>query len=465
MQDRSTNVVGEVLAHLKANEAAGLERLRSVLRIPSISTDPAHADDCVRAAEWFREQLAELDFNVSMHPTPGHPVVLARRPGPVGVPHVLIYGHYDVQPPDPLPLWDSPPFDPQVVDGPHGKRVVARGAVDDKGQCLMWLEALRAWHEVAGGPPVGVTVLMEGEEEVMSPSLDPFLVENVTTLKADFALISDTLMWNVDTPAFTTRLRGTVLAEVRLRGASRDLHSGLYGGSAFNPINALTGIMGALHDPNGKVTLPGFYDGVSEPTAAELREWDVLGFDEAKFLGEVGLFQAAGEAGRSALERLWTRPTADINGIWGGYQGKGTKTVIAAEAGAKVSFRLVAGQDPIAIAASLEQFCRERVPADAKIDVEIAATRPACVFPNDSRWLACARRALAPEYDRKAVTVGVGGSLPVVESFSRILGLETLLMGFGLEDDKFHSPNEKFELTCFHRGARSHVRLLAELAR
>ncbi len=452
----------QVLARLDANADDGLTRLKEVLRIPSVSADPAHAADCARAAAWFRDQLAELEFDAAVHPTGGHPIVLAHRPGPPGARHILIYGHYDVQPPDPLALWDSPPFDPQIVNGPHGARVVARGAVDDKGQCLMWLEALRAWHDVAGGPPIGVTVVVEGEEEVMSVHLDRFLADNRNALGADLAVISDTLMWNIDTPAFTTRLRGNVLTEVTLRGASRDLHSGLFGGSALNPINSLVRILGALHDEEGRVTLPGFYDGVVDLTAAEAREWDALGFDESRFLGDVGLSVPSGERGRGALERLWARPTADINGIWGGYQGKGSKTVIAAEAGAKISFRLVSGQDPDRVAAAFEQFCRERAPDDATLHVEVSAAIPAHTFGGDRPWLACAHNALAHEYARPAV--GVGGSLPVVESLSRILGLETLLMGFGLEDDKFHSPNEKFELHCLRKGARSHVRLFAELA-
>lgn len=464
MSTPSSTVVDQVLAQLDANQEAGLDRLKAVLRIPSISADPEHKTDCIRAAEWFRHQLVELGFDAALHPTEGQPIVLAHRSGPASAPHIVIYGHYDVQPPDPLELWDNPPFDPQVIDGPHGQRIVARGAVDDKGQSLMWLEALRAWHEVAGSLPVSVSVLVEGEEEVLSVHLDQFLAQNHSALRADLAVISDTLMWDIDTPAFTTRLRGTLLTEIKLRGASRDLHSGLYGGSALNAIHALTSILGKLHDENGRITVPGFYDGVTDLAPAQMQEWASLGFDESRFLADVGLSFPSGERGRGALERRWARPTADINGIWGGYQGPGNKTVIAAEAGAKVSFRLVPGQDPAKIAASFAQFCREHAPSDATVHVEVFAASPAHFFPDDRPWLLCARNAVAHEYARPAVSVGLGGSLPVVESFKRILGLDTLLMGFSLEDDRMHSPNEKFELRCLRSGARTYVRLLAELA-
>ena len=275
---------------------------------------------------------------------------------------MLFYGHYDVQPVDPLELWTSPPFEPQLVDGPHGKRFVARGAVDDKGQSMMFIEALRAWQDTAGGIPARITVLIEGEEEIGSPSLEPFLAANRDELAADLALISDTGMWDVDTPAITTRLRGMTYAQVTLKAANRDLHSGLYGGSALNPINALTRILGELHDENGRIQLPGFYDKVKPVSNAQRAQWDALGFDERAFLGTIGLDTPAGERGYSALERLWARPTADINGIWGGYTGAGSKTVIASEASAKVSFRLVPNQDPDEVMRAV-QALRRRPPA------------------------------------------------------------------------------------------------------
>ena len=455
-----------VLDHLDAGFDAAQARLMEWLRIPSVSAQPVHAPDCVRAAEWACTHLQGMGFTASVLPTAGHPCVVAHHPGPAGAagPHILYYGHYDVQPAEPLELWTSPPFEPRHADSPHGGKLVARGAVDDKGQSSMWLEALRAWHAVAGGPPVPVTVLLEGEEEIGSVNLEPFLREHAATLDADLAVISDTGMWNVDTPGVTTSLRGMVYAQVTLHAAARDLHSGSFGGSALNPINALTRILGELHDADGQVQLPGFYDGVREPTNAQVVAWENLGFDEAAFLGRIGLTTPVGERGRPALARLWARPTADINGIWGGYQGPGAKTVIAAEAGAKVSFRLVPGQDPQAIYAAFQHFCTERAPTDAKLAFESFASAPAMEVPSDSPAVQAARTALSDEYGRPAVLMGAGGSIPVVESMKRILGLDALLIGFGLDDDQVHSPNEKFELRCFRQGMRSHARLLAALA-
>ena len=348
-----------VLERIEAQLGPAQARWFEFLRIPSVSAQPAHAGDCRRSAEWVRGQLAGLGFSAGLHETGGHPVVLGHHDGAgPGAPHVLFYGHYDVQPAEPLALWGAAPFAPEISDGPHGKRVVARGAVDDKGQVMTWLEALRAWHDVHGTLPVRVTVLVEGEEEVGSPNLEPFLVAHRAALSADVAVISDTNMWDIETPALTTRLRGLAYVQLTVHGPERDLHSGLYGGAALNPLNTLTRILGELHDAEGRVQIPGFYDGVAEVPAALSAEWRALGFDERAFLAGVGLPGPAGETGRPALERLWARPTADINGIWGGYQGPGAKTVIAAEAGAKVSFRLVAGQDPDAVVAGVPRLRR-----------------------------------------------------------------------------------------------------------
>ncbi|MBV8914853.1 MAG: dipeptidase [Acetobacteraceae bacterium] len=453
-----------VLDRVEANLPAAQERWFSLLRIPSISAQPAHAADCQTAAEWLRDQLAGMGFKAGVEPTAGHPVVLAHHPGPgEDAPHLLFYGHYDVQPAEPLDLWAHPPFEPTLVEGPHGPRVYARGAVDDKGQTMLWLEALRAWHQETGSLPVQVTALIEGEEEVGSPNLEAFISANKARLGADVVVISDTGMWDIDTPALSTRLRGMVYTQVTLRAASRDLHSGMYGGAALNPINALTRILGQLHDENGRIQLPGFYDGISEPTNAQRAQWDALGFDENRFLGDVGLHHSMGERGRSPLERLWARPTADINGIWGGYQGPGSKTVIAAEAGAKVSFRLVPGQDPAKIAESFRRFVQERAPEDAKLEVQVFSGSPGIEVAQDGKFIVAAQQALADEYGRPAVLIGSGGSIPVVESFRRVLGLDSVLMGFGLDDDQVHSPNEKFEWTCFRHGIRSHARLLGKL--
>ena len=455
-----------VLARLDAEEAETRARYFELLRIPSVSAQPPHAADCRRAAEWLSGELAALGFESGVRDTAGHPVVVAHHPGPEGAkgPHLLYYGHYDVQPAEPLELWTSPPFEPTVVPGPHGDRVVARGAVDDKGQVMTWLSAFRAWHAETGTMPTRISVLVEGEEEVGSPSLDAFLEANAAELKADLVIVSDTNMWDFATPALSTRLRGLLYTQIDLRAASRDLHSGMYGGSARNPLNLMARILGELHDAEGRIQLPGFYDGVPPVSNAQAAQWDSLGFDEARYLGDVGLSVPAGERGRGALERMWARPTCDVNGMWGGYTGEGSKTVIAAEAHAKVSFRLVGTQDPRAIAASLKAFVEARLPKDCAAEVQVFGAAPAVEVPAESPAIAAASRALEAEYGRPPALVGCGGSIPVVESFRRILGMETLLMGFGLDDDQVHSPNEKFEWRCLTRGARAHARLLGELA-
>lgn len=459
------SLTDDLIAHLDADHEAATGRLLEWLRIPSVSAQPAHAADCVRAAEWVRDQLIGLGFTASLRPTAKHPVVVAHHPGPGGaVPHLLYYGHYDVQPADPLELWHSPPFDPVVAEGPHGKRVVARGAVDDKGQTMMWIEALRAWTLLAGGPPCAITAVIEGEEEIGSPNLDPFLAEHASELRADVAIISDTGMWDIDTPALSTRLRGLCFVQLDIKAASRDLHSGMYGGSALNPNNLITKILGDLHDAEGRVQLAGFYDGVPELSPALRAQWQALGFSEHDFLGGIGLSVPVGERDRSALERLWARPTADINGIWGGYTGPGSKTVIPSEAHAKITFRLVPGQHHEKVFAAFQDFVKARLPADATATFQGGSATPGIEVPTDSAFIRAAQTALAAEFGRPAALIGCGGSIPVVSSLKNVLSLDTVLMGFGLEDDQVHSPNEKFEMRCFLRGARSHARLLAVLA-
>ena len=455
----------QVLARIDASNDAETSRLAAWLRIPSVSAQPVHAADCRRAAEFATAELTAMGFTVALHETPGHPIVLAHHAGPAteNAPHLLYYGHYDVQPAEPMELWTSPPFEPAIVAGPRGPRIVARGAVDDKGQVAMWLGALRAWHGETGTLPVRVTVLIEGEEEVSSPNLDAFLVAHKAELAADIAVISDTGMWDIDTPAITTSLRGIVYMQVTLKAAARDLHSGMFGGSALNPLNALSAALGQLHNAQGRVQLPGFYDGVAEIPASQSAAWAALAFDEAKYLGDIGLRIPAGEACRTALERLWSRPTADINGLWGGYMGPGSKTVIPAEAHAKVSFRLVPGQNPDAVIAGFKAFMAARVPADAQLEYQLFGHSAGLRIPTDSPFARAAEAALADEYGRAPVHIGCGGSIPVVESFHRVLGLDSLLLGFGLDDDQVHGPNEKFELRCFRQGMRSHARLLGRL--
>jgi acetylornithine deacetylase/succinyl-diaminopimelate desuccinylase-like protein len=460
------DLTSKVLARIDADLPDALARWMAWLRIPSVSAQPTHAEDCRRAAAHAAAQLADLGFDVSVRDTAGLPCVVAHHPGPgQDVPHLLYYGHYDVQPAEPLELWTHPPFEPTLVDGPHGQRVVARGAVDDKGQVAMWLAAFRAWHDQTGTLPCRITVLIEGEEEISSVNFKPFVTAHRDELRADIAVISDTGMWDIDTPALSTSLRGIVYLQVDLKAASRDLHSGIYGGAALNPINALATALGQLKDADGRVQLPGFYDGVGEIPADRARQWADLDFDESRFLHGIGLSVPYGEAGRTPYERLWARPTCDINGIWGGYQGPGAKTVIPSEAGAKVSFRLVPGQDPQAVIDGFKQFMQARVPADATLGFQVFGAGPGIEIATDNRFVQAAATALEQEYGRPAALIGCGGSIPVVETLHQELGLDTVLMGFGLEDDQVHSPNEKFEVTCFHKGMRCHVRVLGMLGR
>ena len=461
-----TRSLEPVLAHVSRNYDVSVERWKDLLRIPSIGANPAHDDDTRRAAGWLVDDLASIGFTASLRETPGQPMVVAHHPGPGdrAGPHVLYYGHYDVQPVDPLDLWHSPPFEPTVVEAEHGPRMVARGAVDDKGQLMTWLEAMRAWHEVHGTLPVRVTVFLEGEEESGSPSLEPFVRDHKGELTADVCVVSDTNMWDIETPALATLLRGLLYTEIALRGPSHDLHSGLYGGAVPNPLNVLTRILGQLHDAKGRVQLPGFYDEVVEPAPEEARQHAALPFDEAAFLASAGIGTPTGEAGRSTLERIWTRPTCDINGIWGGYTGPGSKTVIPAEARAKVSFRLVPGQDPARILESLRAFVAARLPSDCRTEIINHGSSAALRIPTDSPFVQAAARALARAFDRPPVLIGMGGSIPAVEAIRRLLGMDSLLVGFGLADDRVHSPNEKFEVRCFERGIVTHAALLAEFA-
>lgn len=453
------------LARFEAGRREALESLLDWLRIPSVSAQSAHAADCRRAAEWARGRLAAIGFTAALVETAGHPVVHATHPGPgPEAPHLVYYGHYDVQPAEPLELWPSPPFSPTLVEGPHGKRVVARGAVDDKGQVAAWLAALTAWWEAHHDFPCRISVIIEGEEEIGSPHLEPFLEAKEGGLRdAAGVVISDTNLWDITTPALTISLRGLLYTEITARGPDRDLHSGLFGGLALNPLNALTSLLGRLWDERGRITIPHFYDGLVMPPEQVRASWRELGFDAGAFLAAIGLAAEAGEAGFSPLERLWVRPSADLNGMSGGYTGEGAKTVIPAEARAKLSFRLVPGQDPEAVFRNLEAFLTAHAPPGLKLTLQRLSATPGVAVATDSPLIAAAGRALAAEFGRVPVLIGCGASIPVVESFKRRLGLDSLLMGFGLEDDRVHSPGEKFEVRCFEHAARSHIRLLGEI--
>lgn len=456
--------IDKVLARIDQDLDAALERLFAVLRIKSISTDPAYAKDCQANAEWHAADLRGIGFDATVRDTPGHPIVVGHERATPG-PSALFYGHYDVQPVDPLELWQHDPFEPFIETRADGSRAIrARGSSDDKGQVMTFVEACRAWKAVAGKLPVPVSILIEGEEESGGVSLPPFLAANAEELKADIGLVCDTGMWDARTPAITTMLRGLCGDEITIEAADRDLHSGFYGSAAANPNHVLVRILADLRDADGRVTIPGFYDGVPELPDALREQWAGLDFDEAAFLGAIGLSLPAGEKGRSVLEMTWSRPTAEINGMGGGYQGEGFKTVIPAKASAKVSFRLVFDQDPHAIRAAFRDFVRARVPADCKVTFHEHGAGRAISFPIDAPAFAAARDALTAEWDREAVFIGCGGSIPVTHELKQKLGMDVVLVGFGLADDRIHSPNEKYELESFRRGIRSWARILAALA-
>jgi acetylornithine deacetylase/succinyl-diaminopimelate desuccinylase-like protein len=452
----------QALDYIEQHLDDSIDRLFALMRVQSVSTDPAYAPECQRAAQLLADELTGLGFDARVAPTPGHPMVVAHHDGPG--PHVLFYGHYDVQPVDPIALWRRDPFDPVLeTRGDGSKAIVGRGASDDKGQLRTFIEGCRAWKETTGALPCRVTILFEGEEESGSQSLDPFLAANAAELTADFALICDTLMWDTETPGLTIGLRGMTAGQVTVRGPSRDLHSGLYGGPARNPIQLLADILSDLKDGDGHVTLAGFYDGVPAISPQVQASWDALGFDAGEFLGEVGLSVPAGEKGYDALQQSWARPTAEINGIWGGYTGEGFKTVIPAEASAKISFRLVGTQDPDQVWAAFEDHVRSRLPADCTAEFMVRGPgSPAITLASDSPPLAATRAALDAEWGKSAL-LGCGGSIPVVQSIRTILGMDTVMVGFALTDDNIHSPNEKYDLQSFHKGQRSWVRILEKL--
>jgi amidohydrolase len=461
----SAKELDAVLARIDADLDKSLERLFALLRIKSISTDPACAADCRACAEHLSRDLASLGFDAEVRPTGGHPAVVAKSRTANGSPRVLFYGHYDVQPVDPVELWRTPPFEPRLETLADGRKAIhGRGACDDKGQIMTFVEACRAFKAVTGSLPLAITMLLEGEEECGSKNLPAFVAASRNDLAADLALVCDTGMWDPRTPAITTSLRGLVYEEVTITAADRDLHSGLFGGAAQNPIRVLSKILGALHDDEGRVTIPGFYDGIHDLPPEVARQWAALDITAENFLGPVGLKVPAGEKDRSILEQVSSRPTAEVNGIWGGYTGEGSKTVIPSHASAKVSFRLVAGQDPHKIRDGFRAFVTARLPADCSARFIDHSAAPALMLDWDMQPLAAAKRALSEEWDREALLIGSGGSIPICGDFKRVLGLDTLLIGFGLDDDRVHSPNEKYDLSSFHKGTRSWARILAALA-
>ena len=453
-----------VLSRIDQDIDHSVERLFALLRIASVSTDPAYKDQCRAAAEHVAADLKTIGFDTSVRPTAGHPVVVGKSNGASG-PRVLFYGHYDVQPVDPLNQWKTPPFEPRIETLPDGRKIiVARGACDDKGQAMTFIEACRAFKAVTGKLPLPITMMIEGEEECGSKNLFGFVRDNAAEFKLDLALVCDTAMWDQKTPAITTSLRGLVYEDVKVTCADRDLHSGVFGGAARNPLHVLARILADLHDENGRVTVPGFYEGVKDLPADIKADLKGLGLTPEKFLGPIGLKEPSGEKDRMLIEMITTRPTAEVNGIIGGYTGEGAKTVIPGEASAKVSFRLVGEQNPEKVRDAFRAFVRARLPADCKVEFGNFGLAPPLQLSFDNPALNKARDVLGEEWGKKAVAVGAGGSIPIVADFKGVLGMDSLLVGFALDDDRVHSPNEKFDLTCYHKGIRSWARILDALA-
>ncbi|GIW93329.1 MAG: hypothetical protein KatS3mg110_1370 [Pirellulaceae bacterium] len=451
----------DIVAYLEQNRGRFEQELFELLAISSVSADPSHASDVQRAAQWVASHLKALGFNTQLIPTEGHPLVYAESEPVPGAPTVLVYGHYDVQPPDPLDEWVTPPFEPAVRDG----YVYARGATDDKGQMFTHFKSAEAWLRVRSGLPVQLKFLIEGEEEVGSTSIEKYLKEHARSLACDVIVISDSSQFAPGLPAITYGLRGIAYFELRLQGPKRDLHSGTFGGAVMNPLNALTRILNGLIDSKGRIQIPGFYDDVVPLAADERAMWASLPFDEEAYKRELGVTALAGEEGYSTLERSWARPTFDINGIWGGYQGKGSKTVLPARAGAKFSFRLVPNQDPKKIAQQLRRYIAELCPEGVRWElIEMHGGYP-YVAPLQSPYFKAASRAIEAGFGRQPVMIREGGSIPIVTLFRQQLGVDSLLLGWGQHDDNTHSPNERFSLEDFHRGILSSAHLWLELSR
>lgn len=452
----------EIDAYLSTHATRFEDELCELLRIASVSADSRRKPDVRRAAEWVAGQFRGLGLKTEICETAGHPIVYAEHTAAPGAPTVLVYGHYDVQPPDPLELWKSPPFEPTRRDG----NLYARGATDDKGQMFTHVKSAEAWLKGAGGKlPVNLKYLIEGEEEVGSEHLDGFIAANKQRLKADVVVISDTGQFAPGVPAITYGLRGIAYYELRLFGPSRDLHSGTFGGGVMNPANALVRMLATLHDADGRVQVPGFYDDVVPLSTDERKQFAALPFDEAQFKQSIGLSDVAGEQGFTTLERRWARPTCDINGLTSGYQGEGAKTVLPATASAKFSFRLVPKQDPAKIRAALEAHLRKICPSGIRLELTAFHGAPGVVVPLDSPYVAAAQRAIESGFGAKPVFMREGGSIPVVSTFHDLLGLDTLLLGWGLDDDNTHSPNEKFCLADFHRGIKASAYLWNEISK
>jgi acetylornithine deacetylase/succinyl-diaminopimelate desuccinylase-like protein len=449
-----------IIDYIQANQERFLDELKEYLRIPSISTDSEHKEDVARCASWVAEHLEGIGIDqVEIEQTDGHPIVYAEHCKAPGKPTILVYGHYDVQPPDPLELWETPPFDPHVRDG----KIFARGATDDKGQLFAHFKGLEAHLQATGELPVNVKLLIEGEEEVGSPNLTPWVIANKERLACDAVVISDSSMFAPGMPTITYGLRGLTYFEVEVRGPSHDLHSGLFGGTVPNPINELSKIIAQLHDEQGRVAITGFYDDVIPLTDEEREQFAELPFDEEGYQAETGAPGLQGEEGYTTLERKWARPTLDCNGIWGGFTGEGAKTVLPSTATAKISCRLVPGQDPAEVFTLCQKYIQEIAPDTVELTFRPHHGGEPVLIDRDNDSVRAACRALRKSWDAEPVYTRGGGSIPVVATFAAELESPTILMGLGLDDDRLHSPNEKFNLECFYKGIETSAYLWNEL--
>ncbi len=448
------------VAFARQNYPRFLDELKALLRIPSISTLPEHKGDCRHAAEVLAAELKRIGFeHARLIETAGHPLVYADWLHASGKSTVLVYGHYDVQPPDPLDEWLTPPFEPVERNG----NIYARGAVDDKGQVWAQVKALESLLAVNGSLPINVRMIYEGEEEVGGEGIAGFVASKPAELKADFALVSDTELFAPGLPTLCVGLRGMIYTELEVRGAKTDLHSGMYGGAAPNPFVSLAQILAKLKDENGHILIPGFYDDIIPPSAEELAAWRSLPFDEEEYrLKEVGSRTLVGESGYSVLERTWARPTVEVHGIVGGFIGAGAKTVIPAKAVAKVSMRLVPGMTTAKAFAQYKSYVEKIAPAGVDVEVRLIHSGEPCLIPVDNPYVRSATKALHEVWGKDTVFIRSGGSIPIVGDFDRHLGLPSVMMGFGLPDDNLHAPNEKFHLKNFELGIESLIRFLEE---
>ncbi|HEY4687961.1 MAG TPA: dipeptidase [Anaerolineae bacterium] len=448
------------LQYARDHREQHLAELKQFISIPSISAQPNHKPDIERAAQWAAEHLMSIGFSASVHPTAGHPIVLADWPGAgQDRPTLLIYGHYDVQPVDPLSLWHSDPFEPVV----RGDDLYGRGASDDKGQIFAHFKAVDSYFKTTGRPPVNLKFIIEGEEEIGGPSLDPFIESHKAELAADVALISDSHMLRPDLPALAYGLRGLSYIQVELTGPATDLHSGSFGGAIYNPIQALVEMIASLKDPNGHITVPGFYDKVRPIDDDERQTLAEVPFGEEQFKKDAGVEQTWGETGYTVLEQVTARPTLEINGIWGGYQGEGSKTVLPAKAGAKISCRLVADQDHREISRLLCDHLKRIAPPQVRVETKSLHGGQGVLVDRNTPAIKAAAIALQRAFGAKPVFLREGGSIPVVASFKQMLGIDTVLMGLGLTDDNLHAPNEKFHLPNFYRGIEASIHFLSLL--